>query len=263
MQTELRFVLLLKPGQCRRPLRKDQRSENSWSTPEHQCTLSKKDVSSDELETLERSRNPTTVVTATGEVQTNEEARVYVYDLDLFVSVQLFEDTPAVLSLGKLCEEHGYTYEWASGQKPHLTKQGKKILFKTEKFIPLVVPGLSSNSGTSSSSTSLPQDSSSTSSSPATERSDDQAPGNWRDSPKTKTNFNKRDNNRPSGDRLRDFPEWLAEFTENLEDTEVPATSHISHDSGSERPTKVPSRKHIIFTHFPRDRIAKYACEPR
>ena len=42
--------------------------------------LSKKDLSSDELETPRTSRNPITVVTATGEVQTNEEAQVYVYD---------------------------------------------------------------------------------------------------------------------------------------------------------------------------------------
>ena len=71
--------------------------------------LSKKDISSDEMDTLRRSRNPTTVVTANGEVQTNEEAQVYVHDLDLFVAVQLLEETPAVLSLGKLCSEHGNT----------------------------------------------------------------------------------------------------------------------------------------------------------
>ena len=68
--------------------------------------LSKKDLSLDEMDTLRRSRKPTTVVTANGEVQRNEEAQVYVYDLALFVTVQLLEDTPAVLSLGKLCEEH-------------------------------------------------------------------------------------------------------------------------------------------------------------
>ena len=49
------------------------------------------------------------MVLASGEVQTNEEAQENVYDLDLFVTVQLLEDTLAVLSLGKLCEEHGYT----------------------------------------------------------------------------------------------------------------------------------------------------------
>ena len=168
------------------------------------------------METLRRSRIPTTAVTANGGEPTNEEAQVYVHDLDLFVTVQLLEDTlavswkalrrtrihlyvhdldlfvtvqiledtPTVLSLGKLCEQHGCTSEWTSGEKPRLTKQGKKRC-KTENFVPLVVPGLSSNYGTSSSSTSPPQDSSSTSSSPASERSDKPAPGNWRDSPKT------------------------------------------------------------------------------
>ena len=40
--------------------------------------LSKKELSSDELDTLRKSRNPTTVITANGEVQANEEAQVYV-----------------------------------------------------------------------------------------------------------------------------------------------------------------------------------------
>ena len=43
-------------------------------------------------------------MTASGKVQTNEEAQVYVDDLGLFVTVQLLEDTSAVLSLGILCE---------------------------------------------------------------------------------------------------------------------------------------------------------------
>ena len=76
--------------------------------------LSKKDP--DELDTLRRSRTPTTVATANGEVQTNEEAQVHVQDLDLFVTVQLLDETPAVLSLGRLCSEHGCSYEWKNGE---------------------------------------------------------------------------------------------------------------------------------------------------
>ena len=87
--------------------------------------LNKKDLSSDEMDTLWRSRNPTTVVTANGEVQTNEEGQVYVHDLDLFVTVQLLEATPAVLSLGELCSEHGCSYEWKNGETPRLTTNGK------------------------------------------------------------------------------------------------------------------------------------------
>ena len=84
--------------------------------------LSKKDLSSGEMDTLWRSRTPTTEVTANGEVQENEEAQVYVQDLDMFVTVQLLEETPAVLSLGELCSEHGCSHEWKNGETPRLTK---------------------------------------------------------------------------------------------------------------------------------------------
>ena len=73
-----------------------------------------------------------------------------------------------------------------------------------------------------------------------------------RDSPKTQNK--ERDGNRASGDRLRDLQEWPGEFAENLEETEVPAPAPISHDPDSERPARVAPRKHIFFTHFPKDR---------
>ena len=63
-----------------------------------------------------------TVITANGEVQTHEEATVYVKELDIFLTMKVFQDTPAVLSLGKLCDENGYSHEWINGQKPHLIK---------------------------------------------------------------------------------------------------------------------------------------------
>ena len=87
--------------------------------------VSKKDLDSAKLETIRISRNPTTVMTANGQVQTREETTVHVKELDSFVTVLLLEETPAVLSLWKLCEDHGYTYHWSSGQKPHLTKKGQ------------------------------------------------------------------------------------------------------------------------------------------
>ena len=90
-------------------------------------------------------------MTANGEVQTRKEATVYVKELDLFVTVMLLEETPAVLSLGKLCEDHGYTCHWTSGPKPHLTKNGKRIHCNIANCVPFVVPGLSTSSSTSSS----------------------------------------------------------------------------------------------------------------
>ena len=57
-------------------------------------TMSKKTIqlSSDELDTLPRSRNPKVVLTASGEVHTNEELQVFDRDLSRFVTVQLLEE---------------------------------------------------------------------------------------------------------------------------------------------------------------------------
>ena len=116
--------------------------------------ISKKDLSNAEMDTLTKSRSPTIVITANGEVQTHEEAIVYVKELDIFLTMKVLENTPAVLSLGKLCDENGYSYEWINGQKTHLIKDGIRIICNTENFVPIVVPGLSRSSSSGSSSTS-------------------------------------------------------------------------------------------------------------
>ena len=129
--------------------------------------ISKKDLSKAEMDTLTKSCSPTIVITANGEVQTHEEAIVYVKELDMFLTMKVLENTPAVLSLGKLCDENGYSYEWINGQKPHLIKDGIRIICNTENFVPIVVPGLTSSSSTSSSTlrTPIKQESRSSSSS--------------------------------------------------------------------------------------------------
>ena len=50
-------------------------------------------------------------MTANGSTDTTEVGKVYVKDLDMFVG------TPAVLYLGKLCEENGCSHEWKEGLK--------------------------------------------------------------------------------------------------------------------------------------------------
>ena len=134
--------------------------------------ISKKDLIDAEMDTLTKSFSPTIVITANGEVQTHEEAIVYVKELGIFLTMKVLENTPAVLSLGKLCDENGYSYEWINGQKPHLIKDEIRIICKTENFVPIVVPGLTSSSSASSSSSRTPikqesRSSSSSSSSPS------------------------------------------------------------------------------------------------
>ena len=210
--------------------------------------LSKRDQSPVEMDTLRRLRTPTTVVTANGEVQANEEAQVYVDDLGLFVTVPLLEETPAVISLGKLCKEHGYSCEWVSGQEPRLTQNGKIIICKTDNFVLLVVPGLSSASGSSSSSTSMQDMTPSASQDKDKDRSDLVALGNGSGT----------DSDRMDKDDRLQLPEWLEEFREHLEDQKSLCTHNTQESSNSERPTKVvvklKLRKHSIETHFPKDR---------
>ena len=79
--------------------------------------LSRRDVNSEELETVHVSRTPTTVITASGEVQTNEDAT---RDLDLFLTVQLLGDTPPTIFRGHLREDHGVAWKKMEDQTPNL-----------------------------------------------------------------------------------------------------------------------------------------------
>ena len=256
--------------------------------------ISKKDLSNAEMDNLTKSCSPATVITANGEVQTHEEAIVYVKELDIFLTMKVLENTPAVLSLGKPCDENGYSYEWINGQKPHLIKNGIRIICNTENFVPVVVPGLSSSSSGSSSTSRTPMkqeshSSSSSSSSPSSptvgdlsvqEREDvtnsdispvpvsnsvDDRSGQPDETQANKIpKTNKKETTITRGDPLcsddSEIPEWLQEFRENLVDDEIPLQggSHASssHEASSEPTTKRREDlgKHNVYTHFPKDR---------
>ena len=127
---------LQKIGACLRHQPLNQRKENLLWTPERRCIWSaKKDLNDAEMDTLTKSCSPTIVITPNGEVQTHEEATVYVKELDIFLTMKVLEDTP----LGKPCDEHGYSYEWINGQKPHLIKNCIWIQCNTENFVPILV----------------------------------------------------------------------------------------------------------------------------
>ena len=103
---------------------------------------------------VERTRGTIGVITANGEVQTHEE--VHVKELDMSLTMKVLENIPAASSFGQLCDEHGYSCEWIKGQKPHLSKNGIRIICNTENFVPIVVPDLSSSSSGSSSTSKTP-----------------------------------------------------------------------------------------------------------
>ena len=241
--------------------------------------ISKKDLNSAEFETLTTSRSPTTVITANVEVQTHEEATVYVKEMDIFLTTKVPENTPAVLSLGKLCDEHGYSHEWINGQKPHLIKNAIRIQCNTENFVPIVVPGLST-----SSSSSLP---SSTSMTPSRQEIDHPTSSSSSSTSMTMTSSTvsndsvtrqaRRDlcgidsypvtvssehvERQERGDPCSsEIPEWLQEFREILVDDRVPE-HRDSHASSSHEPSLEPTiarsaelGKHSVYAHSPKDR---------
>ena len=81
------------------------------------------------------------MLTANGEVHTIEEAQLYVQDLNLFVTVPLLEETIAAPSLGKLCEDHGNSYEWVSGQNHGSPKRRRHLFAIRTISYPLLFQG--------------------------------------------------------------------------------------------------------------------------
>ena len=242
--------------------------------------ISKKVLSDAEMDTLTTSRSPTIVITANGEVQTHEEATVYVKELDIFLTMKVLENTPAVLSLGKLCDENGYSYEWINGQKPHLIKNGIRIQCDTENFVPIVVPGLSTSSSSSShhstSKTPSRQESHSSSSSSASSSSPtvseiqirEREDGIHSDTSPVQVSTSVDDRSgQPDETTIErgnsldsEIPEWLQEFKEILVDDEIPVHGD-SHASSSHEASLEPTfkrredlGKHSVCTHFPEDR---------
>ena len=67
-------------------------------------------------------------MTASGEVQTHEEATVYVKELEIFLTMKVHENTPAALSFGKLCDETGIPTNGSMVKKPHLIKDGIRTI---------------------------------------------------------------------------------------------------------------------------------------
>ena len=111
--------------------------------------ISKKDLNDAEMETLTKSKSTMTVITANGEVQTHEEATVYVKELDYFLQRKSSKTRQQYCRWESFCDENGYSYECINGQKPHLIKNGIRLQCNTENFVPIVVPGLSTSSSSS------------------------------------------------------------------------------------------------------------------
>ena len=212
--------------------------------------VSKKDLNSAQLETMRTSRSPTTVMTANGEVETREEAKVYVKELDLLVTVLLVEETSAVPSLWKLCEDHWFSYHWISGQKPHFIRHGRRIDSNISNYVPFVVLGLSASSSSTTLSPTSPSSSSQDSvfdanrytENPVPERSGS-ASGELREDPlhetiETENKIKIGESEELQRDVSHELPDWLQEFRENLVDESTSTESWGKPEQGRQDTSK-------------------------
>ena len=184
-----------------------------------------------------------------------------------FVDCESLEDTPAVLSLGKLCDEHGYSYEWINGQKPRLIEKGIRTQCNMETshqswFLTChrALPQTFLFQHQCSPSTTVSSDS-------ETRAREDLSGTDSHPAPVSSPNVEEIER----GDPLcSDILEWLQEFRENLVDDRVleRGDSHASscHEKSLE---PMPSRsvdlgKHGAYTHFPADhKVLSDNCESR
>ena len=194
--------------------------------------VSKRDLISAESGTMRTSRSPTRMMTANGEVQTREEATVYVKELDMFVTVMLLQKKHPQFFHSESSADTRIT---GPTVKNHISpKKGKRIDCNFSNYVPFVVPGLS----TSSSSTPPPTSSASSSQdsvldigsyteNPVPERSgstSEELQGNPMHKPTETEDKNKNEGREEvQSDLLHDLLDWLQDFRENLVDESGPS----------------------------------------
>ena len=228
--------------------------------------VSKKDLNSVELETMRTSRSPTTVMTANREVQTREEATVYVKELDLFVKDMLLEghsrssflvETPVRI--------HGIRTT-GSAVKNHISSEMAKELIamyrtvyhlwflESQRVLPQLHLHLLLHHGNP-----VPERSGST--------SEELRWDPLHESTETENKNKNGESKEVQRDISHELPGWLQEFRENLVDENGPSeslgnqeqrsqnTSKSSHELPMEPRAKVEPRlgEHSVYTHFPRD----------
>ena len=85
---------------------------------------------------------PIRLDTANGLVEIKEQVALHVPEINEEVRACVLEATPAVLSVGRRCMEHGYAFHWEPGRAPILVCPGGNILhLGVEHYVPYLSRG--------------------------------------------------------------------------------------------------------------------------
>ena len=102
-----------------------------------------KALTSEERQTKRPTAHEYQIVTANGTIYCDMECLIEVIELNIKVwAVITGDDSPPIVSLGRLCMEKGYTYVWEANHVPVLTKGSFAYECRAVNFVPMIKLGM-------------------------------------------------------------------------------------------------------------------------
>lgn len=103
--------------------------------------VSKNNLSSSEKATIEKCE-PLSLQSANGIVTARQTAQIFIKELGIWVRAYILSNTPSLISLGKLCKDHGFKYVWDGVKQPFLQERhtGKRVHLQVTSDVPVVAP---------------------------------------------------------------------------------------------------------------------------
>jgi hypothetical protein len=102
---------------------------NAWAidTASANHLIGRKEINNADIGMTHELRHPRRLATANGVIVVDKGINVAIESLDTVVDPIIMGDCPAVLSVGRLCMESGYSFNWPAFHKPTLTKPDGSI----------------------------------------------------------------------------------------------------------------------------------------
>jgi len=100
---------------------------------------SRSQLTAQERKGIRPANKPIAIQTANGDVTARDEVEMYVRKLGMNVTAYLLDNSPNLLSLGKLCKNDGLDYVWKHGEEPYLRKgKGPRIPCPQQNNVPTI-----------------------------------------------------------------------------------------------------------------------------
>ena len=102
--------------------------------------VQRSNLSNVELQTL---KNTTSIAlqTANGMVNANQVVQVYIQELRLKLWALILDNTPCLLSMGRLCRQHGFTFTQEDANPPVLYKGDIRVYCQSTFDVPYITAG--------------------------------------------------------------------------------------------------------------------------